>query len=110
MKIIGSYPLNFAPGDGAPTAGSYGAQGKAATTHMLSAFMKHSRLIFKPPEQQPNERKKRMTTKWKAKPKQQKPLRNRVEAKFVRFMESFPVTEFREVRQILRELLAKADS
>jgi hypothetical protein len=50
-----------------------------------------------------------MTTKWKAKPKQQKPLRQRVEAKFLRFMESFAVTEFREVRQILRELLAKTD-
>ena len=50
-----------------------------------------------------------MTTAWKRKPKQQKPLRQRVEAKFVRFMESFAVTEFREVRQILRELLAKTD-
>jgi len=50
-----------------------------------------------------------MTTNWKAKPKQQKPLRQRVEAKFVRFMESFAVTEYREVRMILRELLAVAE-
>jgi hypothetical protein len=47
-----------------------------------------------------------MTTKWKPKPKQQKPLRQRVEAKFLRFMESFAVYEYEEVRQILRELLA----
>jgi NACalpha-BTF3-like transcription factor len=45
----------------------------------------------------------------KTKPKQQKPLRQRVEAKFVRLMESFPVTEYREVRAILRELLAVAE-
>jgi hypothetical protein len=50
-----------------------------------------------------------MTTKWKAKPRQQKPLRERVEAKFLRFMESFAVTDYREVRAILRELLAKAE-
>lgn len=41
-------------------------------------------------------------------PKVEKPLRDRVEAKFLRFMESFAVTECREVRQILRELLATA--
>jgi hypothetical protein len=50
-----------------------------------------------------------MTITWKPKPKQQKPLRQRVEAKFLRFMESFAVTEYREVRAILRELLANAD-
>jgi len=50
-----------------------------------------------------------MTTNWKAKPKQHKPLRERVEAKFLRFMESFRVTEYREVRAILRELLAKRE-
>jgi ParB-like chromosome segregation protein Spo0J len=38
--------------------------------------------------------------------KPQKSLRERVEAKFVRFMESFAVTEYREVRAILQELLA----
>jgi hypothetical protein len=50
-----------------------------------------------------------MTTKWEAKPKQQKPLRQRVEAKFLRFMESFAVTDYAEVRAILRELLAVAE-
>jgi hypothetical protein len=40
----------------------------------------------------------------KLKPK--KSLRERVEAKYLRFMESFPVTEYREVRAILQELLA----
>lgn len=50
-----------------------------------------------------------MTTTWKTKPKEQKPLRQRVEAKFLRFMESFAVTENREVRAILRELLAVAE-
>jgi hypothetical protein len=50
-----------------------------------------------------------MTTTWKTKPKKQKPLRQRVEAKFVRLMESFAVTEYREVRAILRELLAVAE-
>jgi hypothetical protein len=50
-----------------------------------------------------------MTTTWKAKPKQQKPLRERVEVKFLRLMESFPVTEYRAVRTILRELLAVAE-
>jgi hypothetical protein len=50
-----------------------------------------------------------MTTTWKAKPKQQKPLRQRVEAKFLRFMESFAVTDYAEVRAIIRELLANAD-
>jgi ParB-like chromosome segregation protein Spo0J len=44
-----------------------------------------------------------------AKPKPQKSLRERVEAKFLRFMESFAVTEYREVRTILRELLAVAE-
>ena len=38
--------------------------------------------------------------------KPQKSLRERVEAKFIRFMESFPVTDSREVRAILRELVA----
>jgi hypothetical protein len=47
-----------------------------------------------------------MRTKWKSRPKQQKPLRQRVEAKFLGFMESFAVYECEEVRQILRELLA----
>jgi hypothetical protein len=56
-----------------------------------------------------NQRRKPMTTKWKAKPRQQKPLRQRVEAKFLKFMESFRVTEYREVRTILRELLAVAE-
>jgi hypothetical protein len=45
----------------------------------------------------------------KTEAKQQKPLRQRVEAKFVRLMESFAVTEYREVRAILRELLAVAE-
>jgi hypothetical protein len=44
-----------------------------------------------------------------SKPKPQKSLRERVEAKFLRFMESFPVTDYREVRAILRELLAKTE-
>ena len=44
-----------------------------------------------------------------AKPKKERTLRERVEAKFVRFMESFAVTEYREVRAILRELLAKPE-
>jgi ParB-like chromosome segregation protein Spo0J len=44
-----------------------------------------------------------------AKPKPQKSLRERVEAKFLKFMESFAVTEYREVRTILRGLLAKAE-
>jgi hypothetical protein len=47
--------------------------------------------------------------KRKQKPKQQKSLQERVEAKFLRFMESFAVTEYREVRAILRELLAVAE-
>jgi hypothetical protein len=42
-------------------------------------------------------------------PKPEKPLRERVEAKFLRFMESFPVTDYREVRAILRELLERAE-
>ncbi len=33
-----------------------------------------------------------------------RPLRQRVEAKFLRFMESFAVTEYREVRAILRDV------
>ena len=41
--------------------------------------------------------------------KVKKPLRQRVEAKFVRLMESFAVTEYREVREILRELLANCE-
>jgi hypothetical protein len=45
----------------------------------------------------------------RAKPKPQKSLRDRVEAKFLRFMESFAVTEYREVRAILRELVAKPE-
>jgi|SRR5947208_2550637 len=45
----------------------------------------------------------------KAKPRKERTLRERVEAKFLRFMESFPVTEYREVRTILRELLAVAE-
>jgi ParB-like chromosome segregation protein Spo0J len=44
-----------------------------------------------------------------AKPKPEKSLQERVEAKFLRFMESFPVTDYREVRAILRELLAKTE-
>jgi ParB-like chromosome segregation protein Spo0J len=43
-----------------------------------------------------------------AKPKTQKSLRERVEAKFLRFMESFAVTDYTEVRAILRELLERA--
>jgi ParB-like chromosome segregation protein Spo0J len=43
-----------------------------------------------------------------AKPKPQKSLRERVTAKFLRLMESFAVTEYQEVRSILRDLLAKA--
>jgi ParB-like chromosome segregation protein Spo0J len=42
------------------------------------------------------------------KPKKEKTLREHVEAKFVRFMESFAPSEFAEVRSILRELLAIA--
>lgn len=42
-----------------------------------------------------------------SKPKAAKPLRERVEAKFVRFMESFAVVEYPEVRKILRDILAK---
>jgi hypothetical protein len=41
--------------------------------------------------------------------KPQKSLRERVEAKFIRLMESFAVVEYREVRAILRELVAKTD-
>ncbi len=44
-----------------------------------------------------------------AKPKPQKSLRERVEARFLRLMESFAVVEYREVRAILRDLLEKAD-
>jgi hypothetical protein len=44
-----------------------------------------------------------------AKPKPEKSLRERIEAKFLRFMESFAVAEYRKVRAILRELLEKAD-
>jgi ParB-like chromosome segregation protein Spo0J len=44
-----------------------------------------------------------------AKPKPVKSLQERVEAKFLKFMESFAVTEYREVRAILRGLLAKAE-
>jgi hypothetical protein len=43
-----------------------------------------------------------------AKPKPEKPLRERVEAKYVRFMESFAVTDYPKVRAILRELIEKA--
>jgi ParB-like chromosome segregation protein Spo0J len=43
-----------------------------------------------------------------AKPKPQKSLLERVEAKFLKFMESFAVTEYAKVREILRDLLAKA--
>jgi ParB-like chromosome segregation protein Spo0J len=41
-----------------------------------------------------------------AKPKPQKSLRERVETKFLKMMESFAVTEYQAVREILRELLA----
>ena len=44
-----------------------------------------------------------------AKPKPPKSLRDRVQAKFIALMESFAVTEYVEVRSILRELLAKAE-
>ena len=43
-----------------------------------------------------------------AKPKPQKSLRERVETKFLKMMESFAVTEYQAVREILRELLEKA--
>ena len=43
-----------------------------------------------------------------AKPKPEKSLRERVEAKFLKFMESFAVTQYKAVRAILRDLLAKA--
>jgi ParB-like chromosome segregation protein Spo0J len=45
-----------------------------------------------------------------AKPKAVKTLRERVETKFVRFMEAFAVVEFAEVRKILREILAKTET
>jgi hypothetical protein len=45
----------------------------------------------------------------KTKPKVEKPLRQRVEANFVKFMEKFAVSEYREVREILRELLANCE-
>jgi ParB-like chromosome segregation protein Spo0J len=41
-------------------------------------------------------------------PKPEKSLQERVEAKFLRMMESFAVTEYQAVREILRELLEKA--
>jgi ParB-like chromosome segregation protein Spo0J len=44
-----------------------------------------------------------------AKPKPVKSLRERVEAKFLKFMESFAVTDYRSVREILRELLENAE-
>jgi ParB-like chromosome segregation protein Spo0J len=45
-----------------------------------------------------------------AKPKPWKSLQERVEAKFLKFMESFAVTEYAKVREILRDLLEKAGS
>jgi ParB-like chromosome segregation protein Spo0J len=41
-------------------------------------------------------------------PMPEKSLQERVEAKFLRMMESFAVTEYQAVREILRELLEKA--
>lgn len=43
------------------------------------------------------------------KQKPEKTLREQVQAKFLRLMESFAVNQYREVRKILRELLAEAD-
>ena len=44
-----------------------------------------------------------------ARPKPQKSLQERVEAKFLRFMETFAVTDYKKVRAILRELLERAE-
>jgi len=44
-----------------------------------------------------------------AKPKPEKSLQERVEAKFLKLMESFAVTDYKEVRAILRELLERAE-
>jgi hypothetical protein len=51
--------------------------------------------------------KARAFKKKKIRPKPEKTLQERVEARFLRFMESFAVSESREVRKILKLLLTK---